>query len=420
MGNSSSSSTVDPRFISAVRAFSQKEIEELRSLFTSLAAQSQRDGDFISPSVFKMYFRIPSPLGERMFDLVTQKRQDQKLRFEDLVIAKAAYERAPNVEIEEFIHQLLDVNGDGTLGRSDLEAALSSLVEDLFPQKDHARGSNNFILNLLLNAANFSKYDAGSGEKSMSFEDLKSWSSLLPSARKYLGGLLMLPDQGRSGSLIPHLLYPDTAVTSILLKKEYAWLISGALSQQELEGWNLLYNSSLHGLSFNTFLGSISSDGGPTLIIVKDKGGYIYGGYASHPWERHSNFYGDMKSFLFQLYPKASIFRPTGANNNMQWCAVNYSSEGIPNGIGFGGRVNHFGLFISASFELGHSFTCSTFGSPCLSKSNQIFPDVLECWGVVPKTVKHERSDAIRGTVLERFKEERNLLNLVGVASSSE
>lgn len=58
---------------------------------------------------------------------------------------------------------------------------------------------------------------------------------------------------------------------------------------------------------------------GPTVMVIKDKEGYIYGGYASQPWERHGDFYGDMKSFLFQLYPKASIFRPTGANNNVQW-----------------------------------------------------------------------------------------------------
>lgn len=55
------------------------------------------------------------------------------------------------------------------------------------------------------------------------------------------------------------------------------------------------------------------------MLIIKDTEGYVYGGYASQPWERQSDFYGDMKSFLFQLYPKASIFRPTGANNNLQW-----------------------------------------------------------------------------------------------------
>lgn len=62
---------------------------------------------------------------------------------------------------------------------------------------------------------------------------------------------------------------------------------------------------------------------GPTVLIVKDKEDCIYGGYASQPWDRHGDFYGDMKSFLFQLYPKASIFKPTGANSNIQWVCIN-------------------------------------------------------------------------------------------------
>lgn len=100
-------------------------------------------------------------------------------------------------------------------------------------------------------------------------------------------------------------------------------------------------------------------------------------------------------------------------------CAVNFSSEDIPNGIGFGGRVNHFGLFLSANFDQGHTFSSSTFGSPCLSKTNRIFPEVIECWGVTQGAVQG-RNDAIKGTVLERFKEDRHMLNMVGLASSSE
>lgn len=100
-------------------------------------------------------------------------------------------------------------------------------------------------------------------------------------------------------------------------------------------------------------------------------------------------------------------------------CAANFSSDSIPNGIGFGGRVNHFGLFLSASFDQGHTFTCTTFGSPCLSKTNQIYPEVIECWGII-KGARRERQDAIKGTVLERFKEDRHMLNMVGLANSSE
>ena len=41
-------------------------------------------------------------------------------------------------------------------------------------------------------------------------------------------------------------------------------------------------------------------DDGPTMMIIKDKEGYIYEGYASQPFDRHEDFYGDRKSFLFQ------------------------------------------------------------------------------------------------------------------------
>nr|XP_009759341.1 PREDICTED: uncharacterized protein LOC104211902 [Nicotiana sylvestris] len=116
MGNSQSSST-NPRFALAKRAFTEKKLEDLKSIFDSLAAQSQSNGNYISPSVFKGYIGVEGSLGDRMFYLVTQKRKDQKLTFEDLVIAKGTYEKGTNDDIEEFIYQLLDVFDDGIVGR---------------------------------------------------------------------------------------------------------------------------------------------------------------------------------------------------------------------------------------------------------------------------------------------------------------
>ncbi|KAH9738028.1 EF-hand domain-containing protein [Citrus sinensis] len=421
MGNSQPP-PANPRFVSASRSFAQHELEDLKSLFKSLAAQSQSNGRYISPSIFQAYFGLKGALGERMFNLVTQKRNDHKLTFEDLVVAKATYEKGTKDEIEEFIYQLLDVNDDGVLGRSDLESVVIAMLEIIFSMEISERGSNSHqdIVDVFLNAATFSKNGEGSSNKSMSFEDFRSWCTLIPSARKFLGGLLTPPDPGRPGCQVPRLLCSENVHSSmLLLRKEYAWHIGGALSPHELEEWKLLYHSAMNGLSFNTFLGSISNDEGSAVLIIKDKEGHIYGGYASQPWERHGDFYGDMKSFLFQLYPKLAIYRPTGANSNLQWCAANFSSESIPNGIGFGGRVNHFGLFLSASFDKGHTFTNTTFGNPCLSKTSQIYPEVIECWGVI-KRAQQERQDALKGTVLERFKEDRHMLNMVGLANSSE
>lgn len=422
MGNSQSP-PADPRFSSATRAFTQKDLEDLNSLFVSLAAQSKSNNEYISLSVFQAYFGLNSSLGERLFDLVTQQRKDNKLTFHDLVIAKSVYEKGTRDDIEEFIYQLLNGTGDGVVGRCDIESVLAAILRSIFSLEASNPGLNSHreIINVFLNAANFSKVVEGAAEKSMSFEDFRSWCALLPSVRKFLGSLLIPPDAGRLGSQVPHLVHGDNINPDlILLREEYAWHIGGALPHHELVEWKLLYHSAINGMSFNTFLGSTSNGEGPTILIIKDKDGYIYGGYASQPWERHGDFYGDLKSFLFQLYPKASIFKPTGANNNVQWCAANFSSESIPNGIGFGGRVNHFGLFLSANFDVGQTFTCTTFGSPCLSKTNRIFPEVIECWGIVQNEAQQEKLDAAKGTVLERFKEDRHMLNMVGLANSSE
>lgn len=64
---------------------------------------------------------------------------------------------------------------------------------------------------------------------------------------------------------------------------------------------------------------------GPSIMVVKDKEGCVYGGYATQPWEKHPDYYGDMKSFLFTLHPNASIFRPTGKNANLQWVRDSHS-----------------------------------------------------------------------------------------------
>ncbi|TMW96815.1 hypothetical protein EJD97_006743 [Solanum chilense] len=476
MGNSQSNST-NPRFDLAKRAFTERKLEDLKSLFDSLAAQSQSNGKYVSSSVFKAYIGVEGPLCDRMFDLVTQKRKDQKLTYEDLVIAKArasillplgieeyrkdshimqgcgaftantaksvftgspkphatswcenkyvwwgTYEKGTNADIEEFIYQLLDVFDDGVVGRSDLEAVLTAVLRNISSHESHQSepSPDREILDIFLNAANLTTDDTKCAESCMSFEEFRSWCARLPSVRKFLGTLLSTRDSGHCIILMAH--------CTLLLR--CATLVHPCSVLTCMCGFPYLnLQAFLHTLHAHVASPSViqvltpylncRNDKGPTLLVIKDKEGYIYGGYASQPWEKHADFYGDMKSFLFQLYPKASVYRPTGANSNLQWCAIHFSSESIPNGIGFGGRAHHFGLFISANFDQGHTFTCTTFGSPSLSKTHQIYPEVIECWGVAIKRAQ-DNQDRLQGTVLERFKEDRHMLNMVGLANSSE
>jgi len=56
--------------------------------------------------------------------------------------------------------------------------------------------------------------------------------------------------------------------------------------------WRLLFSTSRHGQSFSTLVAKIL-DKGPSLLIVKDTDGYVFGGFASVKWVVGPNFAGN-------------------------------------------------------------------------------------------------------------------------------
>ncbi|OAY71543.1 hypothetical protein ACMD2_22645 [Ananas comosus] len=70
----------------------------------------------------------------------------------------------------------------------------------------------------------------------MSLADFRNWCNLVPSVRKFLGSLLLPPDSGRPSFQVPQLEHPENISSEqLILRKEYAWHIGGALSQNEAE-----------------------------------------------------------------------------------------------------------------------------------------------------------------------------------------
>lgn len=64
-------------------------------------------------------------------------------------------------------------------------------------------------------------------------------------------------------------------------------LPSGQLRRE----WRCLFSTTLHGESFSKLLGSIT-DKGPTLLIVKEHKGRVFGAFASHSWSLGPKFFG--------------------------------------------------------------------------------------------------------------------------------
>ncbi|PSN35785.1 hypothetical protein C0J52_09487 [Blattella germanica] len=158
-------------------------------------------------------------------------------------------------------------------------------------------------------------------------------------------------------------------------------LIKSYILNAEKDYWSILYSSSVHGISLLSLVEHIQKKG-PTLLVIKDNGNYIFGGYASESWKPEvAKFYGDPTSFLYTLHPKMNIYRASGRNKNYQYLA--FRKRNIPNGLGFGGSEGNFTLWIDQDGMSGETnIRCSTYVDvPRLSSHKKFIIVQMEVWG---------------------------------------
>ncbi|KAK9795545.1 hypothetical protein WJX73_002969 [Symbiochloris irregularis] len=237
-------------------------------------------------------------------------------------------------------------------------------------------------------------------------------ASLLPSSVAALGH-----PRERLVCSLPLLRFPHAARTpelkGCLLTREWLWLTTAWLPPDQADSWELLFNSDMHGASFNTFMGRAASRG-PTLLLIKDKQGALFGGFALDPWAKNGQFYGQFGSFVFSLLPAVTMWRPTGINTNFLWCGQGF--EQLPNGIGFGGQVGYYALSIDGSFDHGMSRPSATFSNTCLASSEVFQVDTVEVWLTKQPEADPNSSGTKAGSALDRFKEDRHLMEMAGRA----
>jgi hypothetical protein len=144
-----------------------------------------------------------------------------------------------------------------------------------------------------------------------------------------------------------------------------------------------VFSSQRDGRSFNTMMGRLAGCQTPSLLLVRDSEGHVFGGYAAEPWAKSGSFFGDHSSFVFRLLPHLEIFRATGYNDNFQWCGAGFRE--LPSGIGFGGAAaksgaGQFALYLDSSLDSGMSRPVSTFGNEPLSAQQVFQVSCVECW----------------------------------------
>lgn len=215
----------------------------------------------------------------------------------------------------------------------------------------------------------------------ISLSSFRSWMQTSLFATKLLTLALWPLNVGRETSL-PQLFVPlQAGERSSLLDPESMMVINAALPKDIQGQWTRMYDSGLHGGSFARFRDSIS-DVGPCVIVVRDRDGHIFGGFASTSWHVAPKFYGDERCFLFSVRPSLMLYLASGGNDNFQY--LNISTETLPNGLGMGGQFNYNGLWLESDLIHGHSKgkPCSTFGSPRLSKEENFVVEHVETWRI--------------------------------------
>lgn len=57
--------------------------------------------------------------------------------------------------------------------------------------------------------------------------------------------------------------------------------------------WKLVFSNNLHGCSFSQLLQHMRNKG-PTYLVVRDKDGHLFGGFASVSWDINPKFVGKL------------------------------------------------------------------------------------------------------------------------------
>lgn len=192
---------------------------------------------------------------------------------------------------------------------------------------------------------------------------------------KVMSSCFQVKTRPSQSPLLPSI--PSDSTTSLSLLQ--ATFLNSHLPFHLRTSWRPLFNSHVDGESFSKLAGSITKQG-PTLLIIWDKAGNVFGGFATESWRPNPKFVGKSESFLFHLRPEMNIYHSTPFNTNYQY--FNLKQKTLPNGLGMGGQLDYFGLWVDSEFGLVKtSPSCSTYHSPQLGDLEGKI-DKIEVFGV--------------------------------------
>jgi len=129
--------------------------------------------------------------------------------------------------------------------------------------------------------------------------------------------------------------------------------------------WEPLYRDWADGRSFNALLKGTLHYGGPALLLVRTTQGEVFGALSTCWDDGNGKFGGSSECFLFALTPALCVARSDSRSGNHVY--LNARNKHAPRGLGFGGQLNFFRLWLDADFEESYVLQSdATFGSGLL------------------------------------------------------
>lgn len=93
-------------------------------------------------------------------------------------------------------------------------------------------------------------------------------------------------------TLLPQCQYVPWSDLRCLLNLPLLMFLSPQLPDGYGAPWRLLFSTSMHGESFTRLVGNCKGRG-PTVLLMKDTKGHVFGGFASQSWEVKPQFQGE-------------------------------------------------------------------------------------------------------------------------------
>ena len=338
------------------KTFPQKPTTNLWRSWTNVFEQEQISS--IEKSLRNKTGVITFQSYQQLFGDVAKGDICKKIAFLLLLVGKSATTEEVDTEIlkDSFI----------VLARAFVKA--SSLKKNsflLFNDGDESKISFSLLHDLIFkNEKRKATFSKETSNEAVSIEDIENLFIKTPIIESMLASVLASCFQIKISNAVVVPSVPEGTKTSLSLLQLV--FLNSHLPHGHRHVWRPLFNTDTHGESFSKFAGAITRQG-PTIIIITDEVGNVFGGFATDAWKMGPKFVGKPESFLFHLHPKMNIYDSTPFNSNYQY--FNLKQKTMPNGLGMGGQLEYFGFWIDNEFGVVKtSPSCSTYHSPQLGE----------------------------------------------------